>query len=246
MIATEFDYFNEHKNWLERCLLTKQSELRAFSIQFLLSFLKYAKPAATATATGNSATENLANMIEHATNKENLAVIKKIFLNASSQQQQQPSRVKADLSLMYCLFAHVASDSSESIEFLLHELLFKLVQNDFVTKTEKVRIFSEKNLLNLAKLYEWRYVENAAAGEENSTVCNYLVNKIKLECNFHEYKFDDNKHYCFKFPSQRLLRWVKHSETISPCMCVKWPTSFLRCFSVPLDTALTFVIAHST
>jgi hypothetical protein len=157
-IATEFNYFNDYKNWLERCLLNKQSELRELCIQFLLSFLKYGKPQTTSSATS---TENLANIIEH-TNKENLALIKRIFLgvdNSSSMTSSAGKKTKTDLSLIYCLFAHVATDTKESIEFMLQELLFKLVQNDFITKSEKVRIFNEKNLLSLTKLYEWRYVQ---------------------------------------------------------------------------------------
>ena len=42
-IALEYDYFNNFKNWLERYLLLKQSYLRELSIEFLVSFLKYAK-----------------------------------------------------------------------------------------------------------------------------------------------------------------------------------------------------------
>ncbi len=161
-IATEFNYFNDYKNWLERCLLTKQSDLRELCIQFLLSFLKYGKPQTT---TANSA-ENLANIIEH-TNKENLVLIKRIFLgvDSSSLNSSVGKKTKTDLSLIYCLFAHVATDTKESIEFMLQELLFKLVQNDFITKSEKVRIFNEKNLLNLIKLYEWRYVQPSYGDE---------------------------------------------------------------------------------
>ena len=42
-IALEYDYFNTYKNWLERYLLLKQTYLRELSVEFLISFLKYAK-----------------------------------------------------------------------------------------------------------------------------------------------------------------------------------------------------------
>lgn len=42
-IAFEYEYFNIYKNWLERFLLMKQTDLREFSIQFLISYFKYTK-----------------------------------------------------------------------------------------------------------------------------------------------------------------------------------------------------------
>lgn len=160
-VAVEFQHFNEHKNWLEKCLLMKQTYLRELCVEFLLSFLKYV---------GKTTASSTESDTQHNTNREHILLIKKIFLNIendSAKHNNNSSAKSNELSLTYCLFAHVATDSKDSIEFLLQELLFKLVQNDHVTKSEKVKLFNEKNLLNLIKLYEWRHIKSGDQGEED-------------------------------------------------------------------------------
>lgn len=125
-ISSEFAYFNETKNWLEKFLLMKQTDLREMSVEFLLSFLKY-------TQSGS--------------NYEYLSLIKKIFLKSQD--------AKSNLTLINCLFSHINSDSKETVEFMLQELLFRVVQNDSFTKSDKIRLFNEKILSNVIKLYEW-------------------------------------------------------------------------------------------
>lgn len=73
-IAVEYNHFNEHKNWLEKCLLQKQTTLRESSIKFLLSFLKYAK----------TALHGASGQLSHET-RENLSMVKKVFLNNQEQ-----------------------------------------------------------------------------------------------------------------------------------------------------------------
>jgi hypothetical protein len=163
-IALEFDYFNDFKNWLERFLLLRQTNLREYCVQFLVSFLKYIQT--------SGSTEQSDDQLLISVDREYLVIIKKIFLNDNSAQQQQllakksiqgKKKAKTDStaavptsSLITCLFSHVGTDSIETIEFLLQELLFKLVQNESFNKSERIKFFNEKNLLNLVKLYEWR------------------------------------------------------------------------------------------
>ena len=175
-IALEFDYFNQHKNWLEKCLLMKQSNLREHCIYFLISFFKYVKskssqetkpePVAMATAAKTFATGG---------DLEYLTLVKKIFLNSGPNSEantavagggedgkvtKTPARDRlsqpASSSLVYCLFLHLHVDSWRVIEYLLQEVLFKLVRNDAFSKSEKVRFFNEKTLASLIKLFEWR------------------------------------------------------------------------------------------
>jgi hypothetical protein len=68
-IAVEYGYFNEHKNWLERFLLQKQSGLREAGIRFLLSFLRHVKT-------------------DSDTDRTLLFTVKKIFLNMDQQSSK--------------------------------------------------------------------------------------------------------------------------------------------------------------
>jgi hypothetical protein len=156
-IAMEYDCFNEFKNWLERFLLMRQTNLREYSVQFLISFFKYVHSLADKS---DEETNHVVNM-----DREYLVIVKKIFLNENSQSISSNTNKKLNKtskkveipisSLLNCLFSHVGTDTFESIEFLLQELLFKLVQNESFNKSEKVKFFNEKTLTNLIKLYEW-------------------------------------------------------------------------------------------
>ena len=163
-IAVEYEFFNVYKNWLERFLLMKQTDLREFSIQFLISYFKYAKAAVTFEK--KTATDEPRPPTPHQLDHDYLILLKKIFLSQSTTAATKPKGAKhakpmpANLStassLIHCLFAHISTDSHEAIEFLLQELLFKFVQNDAFSKSEKIRLFSEKTLGQLVKLFEWR------------------------------------------------------------------------------------------
>jgi hypothetical protein len=59
-------------------------------------------------------------------------------------------------SLIKCLFSHINTDPFESVEFLLQEMLFKFVQNGSFNKSEKIRVFNERTLTQLIKLFEWK------------------------------------------------------------------------------------------
>ena len=137
-VAVEFEFFNEYKNWLEKFLLMKRTEIRTFSVQFLLSFLRHARKLESGEETG----------------AESLVLIKKIFLPMSNETKKKPNTNL--LNLIHCLFVHVPSDPAESVEFLLQEILFKFVQNEGFSKSEKVKMFNEKTLSHLIKLYEWK------------------------------------------------------------------------------------------
>ena len=194
-IALEFDYFNEFKNWLERFLLLRQTNLREYCVQFLISFLKYIQTSSSS----SSSTEQSNDQLVISVDREYLVIIKKIFLNDNSAQQQQQlakktsqgkKKAKTDSSavptssLVTCLFSHVATDSIETIEFLLQELLFKFVQNESFNKSERIRFFNEKTLLNLAKLYEWRdkskhTVARASSPTNNqTTTVHQMINEF--------------------------------------------------------------------
>ena len=99
--------------------------------------------------------------------RESLFLVKKIFLNNSNsgdtesstknEHGKQPNGPKSSThsSLLYCLFSSVHTDTRESVEFLLQELLFRFVQNESFNKSDKIKLFNEKTLMSLIKLYEW-------------------------------------------------------------------------------------------
>lgn len=51
-ISMEYDCFNEFKNWLERFLLMRQTNLREYSVQFLISFFKYIQTSSSDSVSG--------------------------------------------------------------------------------------------------------------------------------------------------------------------------------------------------
>ncbi len=153
-IATDFEYFSVFKNWLERFLLMKQTDLREFSIQFLISYFKYTKVISSEKIKVDDIT------VDH----EYLLLLKKIFLaknSSPSSKSKKTSKSATKLpqtttsSLIHCLFAHISTDSYETIEFLLQEFLFKFIKNESFNKSETIRIFNEKTLGHLIKLFEW-------------------------------------------------------------------------------------------
>ncbi len=173
-IALEFDCFNVFKNWLERFLLMKQTDLREFSIQFLISYFKYTKVTSSDKLKVDDQT------VDH----EYLLLLKKIFLAKASstpaprsKKPQKPATTttpNTTSSLIHCLFAHVSTDSYEAVAFLLQEFLFKFVRNESFNKSETIRIFNEKTLGQLIKLFEWtdhRYTKSAnVAGVVDQTL----------------------------------------------------------------------------
>lgn len=93
-----------------------------------------------------------------------MTLLKKIFLSKSSAQASKsngnkapktPAPVITSSTLIHCLFAHISTDSFEALEFLLQEFLFKFVQNESFNKSEKIKLFNEKILGQLIKLFEW-------------------------------------------------------------------------------------------
>lgn len=144
-IALEYECFTVFKNWLERFLLMKQTDLREYSIQFLISYFKYTK----VTNSDKMRVDDVT--VDH----EYLILLKKIFLAKPSTQPVKSKTGKtmktvapanSTSSLIHCLFAHVSTDSFGAIEFLLQEFLFKFVKNESFNKSETIRIFNEKTL----------------------------------------------------------------------------------------------------
>jgi hypothetical protein len=193
-IALEYDHFNNFKNWLERFLLLKQTYLRELCIEFLVSFLKYAKVINASTPIAANE-ETLGPSYE---DRESLFFIKKIFLNTNNPDGESKSQNSSSKSgnnnaskasssfssthssLLYCLFSSVNTDSRESIEFLLQELLFRFVQNDSFNKSEKLKLFNEKTLTYLIKLFEWtdtsvKTSEKSNDSEETSSESQTLL-----------------------------------------------------------------------
>jgi hypothetical protein len=161
-VAVEFNYFNEKKNWLEKFLLMKQTDLREMSIEFLLSYLKYTKTGSSLPGGENSSGGDVE---DRGMKNEYSALIKRILFKIETKTDTK-SQQNNQLSVIYCLFLHIGTDSKQSIEFLMQELLFKFVQNDSFNKSERIRLFSEKTLANIAKLYEWKD-QNDSETEEN-------------------------------------------------------------------------------
>lgn len=161
-VAVEFNYFNEKKNWLEKFLLMKQTDLREMSIEFLLSYLKYTKTGSSLPGGENSSGGDVE---DRGMKNEYSALIKRILFKTETKTDTK-SQQNSQLSVIYCLFLHIGTDSKQSIEFLMQELLFKFVQNDSFNKSERIRLFSEKTLANIAKLYEWKD-QNDSETEEN-------------------------------------------------------------------------------
>lgn len=99
---------------------------------------------------------------------EQLALVKRIFFKTESSAESanksnvgggggnmsQPSQSYS--SLIYCLFVNISTDSRSSIEYMTQELFFKFVQNDAFKKYERVRLFNDRTLSFLVKLYNWR------------------------------------------------------------------------------------------
>lgn len=125
-ISSEFNYFNETKNWLEKFLLIKKSDLREMSLEFILSYLNYVQPP------HNS--------------QDNLILIKKIFLKSDS---------KSTLTLVNCLFAHITSDLKSILDFMFSQLLYGIVRNSYFSKSEKIRFFSDHTLNKISKLFDY-------------------------------------------------------------------------------------------
>jgi len=185
-IALEYDHFNNFKNWLERFLLLKQTYLRELCVEFLVSFLKYAKVINASTPIAANE-ETLGPSYE---DRESLFFIKKIFLNTNNPDAESKSQSSSSKSgnnnnaskassssfssthssLLYCLFSNVHTDSRESIELLLQELLFRFVQNDSFNKSEKLKLFNEKTLTYLIKLFEWTDTSVKTSEKSNDTL----------------------------------------------------------------------------
>jgi len=81
-------------------------------------------------------------------------IIRKIFI------QQHTSNV------IQSLFSTLLSNQRELIEIVLEELLFKVIKSNKYTKSDKVRLFNERNLLSLMKLYNWKS-ESESVEEES-------------------------------------------------------------------------------
>lgn len=153
-IALEYDCWNVYKNWLEKFLLLKQTDLREYSVQLLMSYFKHVRAV--------NVEKQKVVVEETSHDHEHLALIKKIFLARSEgqsmgklksaggktvQSSHKGSAASAGSStLMNCLFSHVNVDSYEVVEFLLQEFLFKFVQNEKFNKSDKIRLFNEKTL----------------------------------------------------------------------------------------------------
>ena len=165
-VAVEYEHFGVHKNWLERCLLQKQSDVRHAAIELLVAFLSHLKSETTTTAEEQATT---ADEDENETLTAGyVAHVKRIFIpsaaSAASSVVKSASSAASSSSLVYCLFVHVGSDSRASIERLLGHLLSAIVQNTRrFSKSDKVRLFNERTLANLIKLFEWRCRPTAAA-----------------------------------------------------------------------------------
>ena len=133
---------------------------------FSLVFSKVSNANVNSTATEET-------LVSSHEDRESLVLIKKIFLSASNSEPETSakndtakSQKSTHSSLLYCLFSSISTDSRESIEILLQELLFRFVQNDCFSKSEKIKLFNEKTLTALTKLYEWTDV---ASGEASAT-----------------------------------------------------------------------------
>jgi hypothetical protein len=86
----------------------------------------------------------LLSFLNYSNDLEIQIIIRKIFI------QQQA------LSVIQSLFSTLITSQLELIEHVLEELLFKVIKNTKFSKSDKVRLFNERNLVSLVKLYNWK------------------------------------------------------------------------------------------
>lgn len=158
-ISSEFNYFNETKNWLEKFLLIKKSDLREMSLEFILSYLKYTQPPFNS--------------------QDNLILIKKILLKSDS---------KSPLTLINCIFAHISSDPKATLDFMFSQLLYGIVHNGNFSKTEKIRLFSDHTLSKISKLFDYED-ETESADQVHQMVTQFyksLFTSTKFGISFYD------------------------------------------------------------
>jgi hypothetical protein len=173
-IAIEHNYFNEFKNWLQRFLLMKQTDIRELSIRLLMSFFKHVKVTTTSTSTTTTKPTIDDN------DREYTLIIKKIFLTNNNDEENrsvlqntkslkpskggaQGSSLQGTSSLLHCFFSSIGTDTINSIDLILRELLFKFIQNDIFSKSDKVKLFNERIISYLIKIFEWRLTNSNIA-----------------------------------------------------------------------------------
>lgn len=105
---------------------------------------------------------------------EFIIIIKKIFFI----QTQDTS-----YSTIHAIFSTINQNSLELIEFILEELLFKIVKNEKFTKSDKVKLFNDRNLTCFMRLYEWQEEEN----EDRKQIVYEMINEFLkiLFCSTH-------------------------------------------------------------
>ncbi|XP_076077212.1 nucleolar pre-ribosomal-associated protein 1-like [Mytilus galloprovincialis] len=57
------------------------------------------------------------------------------------------------------LFSGLCYDNIETVQLVLNTLLEKVIQNPVISKTQKVRIFTEENMKHLGNLYHWKGIQ---------------------------------------------------------------------------------------
>ena len=71
------------------------------------------------------------------------------------------------------------TDSYEAPEFLLQEFLFKFIQNEWFNKSEKIRLFNEKTLGQLIKLFEWTdHRATKTNGDDQTMVVRQMIGEF--------------------------------------------------------------------
>lgn len=145
-ISIEFSYFQDKKNFLFKYINQNNSyNLRKESIKFLFSFLN------------------------HINDIETQLIVRKIFFQQTSIDKTRSTSSSSSpysANLIQNLFQILIYCKFNLIEFVLEELLLKIIKNQKFSKSDKIKLFNERNLINLLKLYNWRHRHHDSSNDD--------------------------------------------------------------------------------
>ena len=105
----------------------------------------------------------LLSFLSYSNDIEIQVIVRKIFI------QQHTTNI------IQSLFTTLATNQFDLIENVLEELLFKVIKNNKYTKSDKVRLFNERNLISFMKLYSWK-----GDSEKDETLYEMLTEFLKV------------------------------------------------------------------
>ena len=82
------------------------------------------------------------------------STIKFIFSAFFYENSELNRRILQELDVFHEIFSGLPKDSTENIEFILENLKNHVILSNSITKSDKIRLFNDKNLKFLIKLYQ--------------------------------------------------------------------------------------------